>query len=115
MKTVAFNELVPGMVLYPIGPEYSGERMMSEYIVLAKKTDAGEDTMWGEHRMLHYLSMHHPYEGICVAGWHTGDDDLWAVVDDPTILEMLRAAIKKDINRHRDHMDEVERLVDEHL
>lgn len=115
MRTVTFSEIVPGMVLYPLVDVNSlseGNLNFLEYVIVSKKVEAGENTLWGDRRGLHYLPVRDCGMGICVSSYHTGDDCQWMVVDDQETLDKIRAYVKKELNKQRDHIDECERLVD---
>lgn len=112
-RFVTFKDLVPGMVLYPVDDVNTpAEKMFGNHIVLERKVDGGQDKFWSGKRALYYIDMQDPHMGICSSAWRTDDSFLWEVVDDAEMLAKIRAYVKNAINDQRDHLDEVERLVD---
>lgn len=116
MRFVTFKDLVPGMVLHPVEDVNSPpeQKFLMNHIILDRKVEAGEEKFWGSKRAMYFLDLHDPHMGICSSSWRTGDDQYWEVVDDEEMLAKIRAYVKKEINDHRDQLDKIERIVDEH-
>ena len=118
MRIVTFQDIVPGMVLHPVDyvtPE-GGIRepvLFGGYLVILGKSEYS-DFFGG--RSLHFISTRDVVsEGGVHSPYRTDDRFMWAVIDDQSELDKVRALVKKEINSTRDTLDDVERFVDENL
>lgn len=116
MQTINFHELVPGMVVCPkefaTGDEFHPYHTM---ILSGIVREEDNSVVWNGGRALNFLSVESPEQGICSTNYGTDDDFEWVVVDDQATLENIRATVKNEINKFRDHLDECERLVDRNV
>lgn len=112
MRIVTFNEMVPGMVLYPVTDVNQEREYFSDIIVLFSKTEANSCPFWEDKRAMSYIDMHDTARGPASSNWRTDDQAQWAVVEDQATLDKVRAYVKKSLNETRDNIDVIERFVD---
>lgn len=117
MKTVTFEQIVPGMVLYDARDVKPPEKKyLTSYIIVEKTLPVGNDEkLWEGEPALYFVEPHDAHLGICATGGNHLLEHTWFVVEDQSELDMLREEAKKNINNHRDHLVKCERLINANL
>jgi hypothetical protein len=114
VRIVTTEELVRGMLVYEYDPVNPDREAYNYDLYIVGNITVQSDGFFesGRFEFVHAIDA---WMGMLTGELKQYKDTKWVVIDDQEVLDKVRANVKKDINRHRDYMTEVERLVDASL